>query len=196
MNLTPITATAPSAWATYLINGDGSALEDDERAAADAFVVECLQGVAPSTCEDAGFMWNHDALRALPRQPATMASDCQRYTSLVEVETLPVIFRKSEGEVTAVFPTLPHDQTGRHLTVYAHVGQHGGAAWNWYSRTKAARPDEYADLLAELEGIYGRSMGPGDPVYRLQVYQRMTPAHRKAFEAEMQRLRQLQREAC
>lgn len=102
---------------------------------------------------------------------------------------LPVIFRMSEGEVTAVFPTLPWDGNGNSLTVYAHIGQHGGASWGWYFRTRKARPDDYADLLAELTAIYGRSHGPDDPAYSLRVYQRMTPQHRKAFNAEVARLR-------
>lgn len=82
-NLEPITATAPSYWASYLINGDASGLEDAERETADSFVAACLGGVMPCDCEDAGFMWNHDAARNLPRSPYVMAADCQSYTSLI-----------------------------------------------------------------------------------------------------------------
>ncbi len=111
-------------------------------------------------------------------------------------DVLPVIFRAErsgdfKGDVTAVFPTLPHDTQGRHLTIYAHVGQHGGGSFGWYHGTRAAKPDEWADLEAELRGIYERAFTDGDPVYLLQPAQRMTPAHRKAFEAEARRIRSL-----
>lgn len=111
------------------------------------------------------------------------------------METLPVIFRrprsKAEFEndgVTAVFPTLPWDSNGTQLTVYAHVGQHGGASFGWYNGTVAAKPEEYADLLRELESIYSDADDP-DAV-KLQVYKRMTPQHRAAFNAEARRYRE------
>jgi len=73
---------------------------------------------------------------------------------------IPVIFRKSEGEVTAVFPTF--DEGNGLVACYAHIGQHGACCRGWYASTKAAKPSEYADLLAEL-----RSIG-----YRPKVYRR------------------------
>lgn len=106
------------------------------------------------------------------------------------IETLPVIFRaeRNKGaDVTAVFPTLPHDTQGRYFTIYAHVGQHGAGGFDWYRGTRAAKPEEYADLLRELRGIYGRSLAPGDPVFALLVYKRMNAQHRAAFAAEVQR---------
>lgn len=74
------------------------------------------------------------------------------------METLPVIFRAErsgdfEGEITAVFPTLPWDNSGN-LTTYAHMGQHSGGSMGWYYETRPARPAEYASLLAELRAIY------------------------------------------
>jgi hypothetical protein len=107
-----------------------------------------------------------------------------------EPEELPVIFRAErtkDGGVTAVFPTLPQDMGGRYFTVYAHVGQHGGGGFDWYHKTRAAKPEEYADLLAELRDIYERSHGPGDSVYRLKVYQRYSATHRTAFRKEARR---------
>ena len=100
--------------------------------------------------------------------------------------TLPVIFRKGGGEVTAVFPTLPWDRQG-HLTIYAHVGQHGGASFGWYNRTRAATPEEYRPLLRELRGIYERDLA-GEGAYPLRVYKRMTRHHRQAFQQELQRI--------
>lgn len=72
----------------------------------------------------------------------------------------------------------------------------GGFANSKLFRTRKARPDDYADLLAELTAIYGRSNGPDDPAYSLRVYQRMTPQPRKAFNAEVARLNRLARESA
>lgn len=124
------------------------------------------------------------------------ADGCYREAELKAPEVLPVIFRAErsgdfKGDVTAVFPTLPHDTQGRNLTIYAHVGQHGGGSFTWYHATRAAKPDEFADLLRELRGIYESSFTEGDPVFLLQPFQRMTPAHRQAFDAEARRIRSL-----
>jgi len=98
---------------------------------------------------------------------------------------LPVIFRaERSGEVTAVFPTVAADYAGLEFTIYAHIGQHGGATLPWYRETRAARPDEYTDLLQELRRIYERSHAPGDPVFRLDVRRRFTAAHRAAWQAD------------
>jgi hypothetical protein len=100
----------------------------------------------------------------------------------------PVIFRierRKGGVVTAVFPCEPAAMDGRTMTCYAHVGQHGGCSHQFVSSGRAAKPEEYADLKAELESApYG---------YRLKVYKRVQPAHRKAFDAEVRRLQQLAR---
>lgn len=70
---------------------------------------------------------------------------------------IPVIFRADRhgdfrGEVTAVLPTL---EANRHMAVcYAHIGQHGECSIDWYRATRPAKPDEYASLLRELQGIY------------------------------------------
>jgi hypothetical protein len=88
----------------------------------------------------------------------------------------PVIFRKDRtGEITAVFPTLPADTRGLHMTCYAHIGQHGACAHAWYSETQRATPEDHAPLLAELRGIYDD----------LVIYQRITPGHRAALKAAL-----------
>lgn len=95
----------------------------------------------------------------------------------------PVCFRKDrkrDPEITAVLPCEPHDVEGRHMTCYAHVGQHSGCSWQWYYGTRAAKPEEYASLLAELVGLG----------YRPKVYKRVTRDLRKAFDAEVTRLRE------
>jgi hypothetical protein len=89
-------------------------------------------------------------------------------------EVTPVVFRRErrkDGEVTAVMPCEPADCNGRYTTCYAHVGQHGSASMLWYYTTRAAKPDEYADLLKELE-----SLG-----YRVKVYKRIQPFMRDRF---------------
>ena len=69
-----VTLTAPSEWASYLINGDASGLNDAEIAACDAWIDDIGVG-APVGCEDAGFINWHDA-----RLFAPFAADCQAYT--------------------------------------------------------------------------------------------------------------------
>jgi hypothetical protein len=99
---------------------------------------------------------------------------------------LPVIFRKhfergSGWGVTAFFPTEPSDYSGRTVTCYQHVGQHGGASFDYMHSGKLAKPEEYNDLLVELQQIYA-------PEYELKVYKRAQPAHRKAFDTELRRI--------
>jgi hypothetical protein len=97
-------------------------------------------------------------------------------------EFTPVVFRaersgKFKGDVTAVFPTISNDYAGLQMTCYAHVGQHSGCSWEWYYSTRAAKPEEYKDLLAELVSVG----------YRPKVCRRISRAHRDEFAAEMAR---------
>jgi hypothetical protein len=65
-----------------------------------------------------------------------------------------VIFRadrRKDFEVTAV---LPDEPAAHGFVVYAHLGQHGHGSYMWYRTTRAATPEEYAYLLAELRSIY------------------------------------------
>lgn len=64
-----------------------------------------------------------------------------------------VVFRvDKEGIVFALFPELPSDIHGRHCTAYQHVGQHCGADYDaCIANSRRATPEEYADLLLELE---------------------------------------------
>ena len=70
--------TAPSHWASYLINFDTS-MEQYEIATCNEWLrtmgvinADCLD------CQDAGFLWNHDASKYTP------AADCQFYTFQVK----------------------------------------------------------------------------------------------------------------
>ena len=91
-------------------------------------------------------------------------------------QTVDIMFRKyrdKSAEILAVFPHEPHDRNGYFVTCYAHVGQHGGATMaHVHSATRPAKPDEYADLYRELQGIYERAKFPGDAVCQLRIIQR------------------------
>lgn len=70
-----LTFSAPSAWASYLINGDGSGLEPDELRAAQRFESSLPGSVA--SCESVGFLTYHDARDVFP-----FAADCESYSVL------------------------------------------------------------------------------------------------------------------
>lgn len=59
-------------------------------------------------------------------------------------------------EVTAVFLGRGHVHPSGYRTCYAHIGQHGECADAWVAEQEPATPEEYAPLLAELRGIYGK----------------------------------------
>ena len=91
-------------------------------------------------------------------------------------QTIDVMFRKyrdKSAEILAVFPYEAHDLYSDFVICYAHVGQHGGAQMEHvHSATRPAKPDEYADLYRELQGIYERAKFPGDAVRQLRIIQR------------------------
>lgn len=104
------------------------------------------------------------------------------------MEKLPIIFRKDRGKdpsITAVFPTEVAGPKFGDMTCYAHIGQHSGCSFAWYHTTRAAKPAEYADLLAELRQIYEED---DDEPVKLIVYRRMQPAHRDAYQANWKRI--------
>lgn len=68
--------TAPSHWASYLINGDASGMDEADIEACDAWIAREGLG-APVSCEDAGFMRRHDAYLECP-----LGADCQTYAFL------------------------------------------------------------------------------------------------------------------
>lgn len=81
----------------------------------------------------------------------------------------PVVFRVyPDGDVLAMFPTVPADDTGWNCGCYMHPGLRGGADYRHViHQTRPADPAEYNDLKAELE-----SRG-----YQLKVYHRAQPCH-------------------
>lgn len=72
-----LTLTAPSSWASFLINGDASGLSDHEASQADNWLMDNKLPY-PSGCEDAGFIYCHDAF-----SHCGVGADCQRYTFLI-----------------------------------------------------------------------------------------------------------------
>lgn len=62
-----------------------------------------------------------------------------------------VIFRRwrNTQDVIAFFPD---QRNGQFIMSYEHIGQHGDAMYP-HPQTVAAKPDEYAPLLAELKAI-------------------------------------------
>ncbi|MEI6084005.1 MAG: hypothetical protein WCS70_06855 [Verrucomicrobiota bacterium] len=71
------TATAPAAWASYLINNDDSGLDRAELAAADKWIRRMDLG-RPISCEPAGITRYHDAVTECP-----YLAECETYTFLV-----------------------------------------------------------------------------------------------------------------
>ena len=90
----------------------------------------------------------------------------------------PTVFRVfPEGDVIALFPTIPDGQYGQCCS-YLHVGQHGAADyWHVISNTRPASPDGYRDLMFELTGI-GYAVRPVRRASRRMHDQRQAELHR------------------
>ena len=74
-----------------------------------------------------------------------------------DTESTKVVFLKwkDDGEIIALFPELNHTNNCANfgnIMSYMHIGQHDEAPIGLLNdpRLKAAKPQEYADLLAEL----------------------------------------------
>lgn len=63
------------------------------------------------------------------------------------------VFTPEWDEVTAVFVDEYEDQSMLHLLCYAHLGQHGTCAENWFEEQQPATLEQYAPLLEELKSI-------------------------------------------
>jgi hypothetical protein len=65
-----------------------------------------------------------------------------------------------------LFPELPSDNYGHYCTSFQHIGQHCAADYfGCIARSRPATPNEYADLVIELE----------QRGYHLEIRQRATP---------------------
>lgn len=72
MSIETTTFTLPSYWASYLINGDASGLNDEEQENADSFL-EDVTPWTPSSVEGESFFSNSNDAGTLP-------GDCLEYT--------------------------------------------------------------------------------------------------------------------
>lgn len=74
-----VTLTAPSHWASYLINGDASGLEDCDINECDRWLRSEFgrDGLTPVDAIEVGFMRWHDAAHS------TLAADCSEYTFIL-----------------------------------------------------------------------------------------------------------------
>jgi hypothetical protein len=70
------------------------------------------------------------------------------------MEKMHVTFRVYRGELCAYLLDDPATYEPGFVGCYVHVGQHGSASTVWLQKGRPATPAEYADLLAELRGIY------------------------------------------
>jgi len=105
------------------------------------------------------------------------------------VDTLDIIYRLDRHDKTPVafFPSEPADRYGHYLTCYAHVGQHGAAAFDYYWSTLPASPDQYAPLHRELTVIYTTRPESNPAIYgapvTLRICKRMTANHKRELQA-------------
>lgn len=77
--MTTETYTLPAYWASYLINGDASGIEDSEQAQADAFLAKHNLPSPVSCSDEAWFARSNDA--------GTLAGDVMEYTFLIHGRT-------------------------------------------------------------------------------------------------------------
>jgi hypothetical protein len=96
-----------------------------------------------------------------------------------------VIFRvfkcENKGEVIAIFPEIPTSIFANHCESYMNIGQHSACdPIGIVSMTKLAKPEEYANLKAELENSYG---------YNLEIIQKNTKSHYRKRVEEIERRR-------
>ncbi len=70
--------------------------------------------------------------------------------------------RGEEAEVIAFFPELPGTLSWwKDCLSYIHVGQHGASDIKYFRNfTRPATPDEYKDLLTELQQVYDGQLKP------------------------------------
>lgn len=62
--------------------------------------------------------------------------------------------RQNGGSVLAIFPAEPYSDNEALCMSYEHMGMHSGADYyGCLARTRPAKPEEYASLRRELEGL-------------------------------------------
>jgi hypothetical protein len=88
------------------------------------------------------------------------------------------LFRKfHEGDIIALFPEIPGNSNAQTCMSYQTIGQHGSASVDLSHCTQPAKPEEYAELLAELVKIG----------YDVEICTRRTLKNDRARIAELNR---------
>ena len=90
---------------------------------------------------------------------------------IIKPEVQKVVFRaerRKSAEVTAVLVGQEHSAAAP-LTVWDSQCGHGGGSWQWYYRTRPAKPEEYAEELRRLQLKYA-------PEYTIKVVRRISRA--------------------
>jgi hypothetical protein len=80
MPLQPVTYELPACWASYIINGDDSGIDSDEKEQANAFPARNNLPAPVSCSDESHFSWTNDSGNGL-------AGDVLEYTFLVEPTT-------------------------------------------------------------------------------------------------------------
>ena len=70
-----------------------------------------------------------------------------------EKNQVKVLFVKSEGEIVAIMPYELGTNNPLTMLCYQHLGQHGSCHASWVQTQKKAQPEEYGQLLSELESL-------------------------------------------
>jgi len=86
------------------------------------------------------------------------------------MEKTDVIFRTlKNGDVDAIFPSIPGNRDLNTCTVYSHIGQHSyGDLAYMIKKSRPSTESEYKDLYKELTNIG----------YNLNIVKRSTSKHR------------------
>lgn len=92
-------------------------------------------------------------------------------------EVIKVIFRKigtrKDKRIIVFFPEMPVNSGN--IMSYEHNGQHSEASYEFYKKTKKAKPEEYEELFQELKTVYSE--------YKLVIKQRLHyPTLEKTWE--------------
>lgn len=126
----------------------------------DAFLDDCLAFALDRLPAYKGPKFPGPATAQIPGR--VVARRIASYRGLIFRE--PVIFRAcklapTRGEVIAIFPCLPADETGALAVDYAHVGQHGACSRAVVGVTRPASLRESAELRLEL-ALLGHGLQP------------------------------------
>lgn len=77
MTITTQTYTLPASWASYVINGDASGIEDDEVIVIDAWLNKVQPGIPTSCSDEQFFSWHNDG------PTPNIGGDCLEYEFIV-----------------------------------------------------------------------------------------------------------------